>query len=183
MRVDKLSASHEALGRELDEEKFQKKVIRQGGSSAVPLEPVQTPASGPQASAPLSFLRHLSAVQKSLSEFDKRIEFENQLATPYRDWAAHLEERAKRFLHGMFLGVFLILSIAVLVLVSSYWIQRIFAGIALERRQLHTIRAVVLLSTQALGLLFILLVIFGVPSNLATVLALAGAGLTVTRIS
>jgi len=26
-------------------------------------------------------------------------------------------------------------------------------------------------------------VIFGVPSNLATVLALAGAGLTVTRIS
>ena len=42
-----------------------------------------------------------------------------------------------------------------------------------------TMRALILFALQALGLLSILLVIFGMPTNLATVLALAGAGLTV----
>ena len=179
-RVEKLSASHEALEKELDEEKSQKKVIHKGGGGAALPETAQPPSTGAQPSAALSFLRHLTADQKSLSEFDKRIEFENQLAAAYGGWILNVNGREKSFLHGIFLAVFLILLIAVLVLVTSYWIQRIFAAIALERRQLHTIRAVALLSTQALGLMFILLVIFGMPSNLATVLALAGAGLTVT---
>ena len=50
---------------------------------------------------------------------------------------------------------------------------------ALERREMHTMRALILFALQALGLLSILLVIFGMPTNLATVIALAGAGLTV----
>jgi small-conductance mechanosensitive channel len=178
-RAAKLSASHEALEKELDEEKAQKKVLHKvAAPPAASLSP-STPAGSPQPSATLSLLRQLAEDQKTLSEFDKRIEFEKQLAASYAGWSANVDEREKAFLHGMLVGVFLILLIAVLVLLASYWIQRIFAGIALERRQLHTVRAVVLLSTQALGLVFVLLVIFGIPSNLATVLALAGAGLTV----
>jgi small-conductance mechanosensitive channel len=175
-RVTKLSASHEALEKELDEEKAQKKVLHK---VAAPSPSPSVPAGVGQPSATLSLLRQLAEDQKTLSEFDKRIEFEKQLAASYAGWAANVDEREKAFLHAMLVGAFLILLIAVLVLLGSYWIQRIFAGIALERRQLHTVRAVVLLSTQALGLVFVLLVIFGIPSNLATVLALAGAGLTV----
>src|SRR5262249_57411661 len=52
-------------------------------------------------------------------------------------------------------------------------------GVAVDRRHLHTIRVVAVVSTQILGVLLVLLVIFGMPSNFATVLALAGAGLTV----
>jgi hypothetical protein len=37
----------------------------------------------------------------------------------------------------------------------------------------------VLLSVQSVGVILIPLVIFGIPSNFATVLGLAGAGLTV----
>lgn len=44
---------------------------------------------------------------------------------------------------------------------------------------MQTLHTVVLFGLQALGLVGILLVIFGMPSNFATVLALAGAGLTV----
>ena len=128
LRVANLSGSHAALERELDEEKSQKKVIRGGGSGEVSPGPSQS-ARGPQPGAALSFLRHLTADQKSLSEFDKRIEFEKQLASTYQSWAAHVDERAKSFLHAMFLAIFLILLIAVLVLVTSYWIQRMFSGI------------------------------------------------------
>jgi small-conductance mechanosensitive channel len=64
-------------------------------------------------------------------------------------------------------------------LLAHLWIQQIFVSVAQERRQMQTLRATILFGVQALGLILILLVIFGMPSNFATVLALAGAGLTV----
>ena len=57
--------------------------------------------------------------------------------------------------------------------------QRFFSDLSPEQRQLQTMRTVVLFAVQALGIILILLVIFGKPSNFATVVALAGAGLTV----
>ena len=155
-----VQAGDEALEKELDEEKAQKKVLHKVAAPPAASLSASAPAGSPQPSATLSLLRQLAEDQKTLSEFDKRIEFEKQLAASYAGWSANVDEREKAFLHGMLVGVFLILLIAVLVLLASYWIQRIFAGIALERRQLHTVRAVVLLSTQALGLLFVLLVIY-----------------------
>jgi small-conductance mechanosensitive channel len=178
-RIDKLTDFHEALESQLDEEKAQKKIIHKG-AGAEPSEEAGQAGSDSSKGSTLSFIRHLTQDQKNLSEFDKRIGFEKQLAAVYGDWVAYTTQRERSFLHAMIVGVFLILLIGVLALMMNYFTQRIFAGIALERRQLHTIRAVVVLSTQTLGILFILLVIFGMPSNLATVLALAGAGLTVT---
>jgi small-conductance mechanosensitive channel len=49
----------------------------------------------------------------------------------------------------------------------------------MDRREMHTMRAVSMFAMQALGIGLILLIIFGMPSNFATVLALAGAGITV----
>jgi small-conductance mechanosensitive channel len=181
-RVARLTASHDALEKELDEEKLQRKILHKG-ATAVPAADSAT-ASTDSASTPASsrllFLRHLTEDQKNLSEFDKRIEFEKQLAVVYGNWFANLNDRARSFLHGMFVSLFWIFLIAVLVLLGSDLIQRVFSEVALERRQMHTVRAVVLFSMQGLGLLFILLVIFGMPSNVATIVALAGAGLTVT---
>jgi small-conductance mechanosensitive channel len=50
---------------------------------------------------------------------------------------------------------------------------------SLDRRQVETLRTVTRVSLQVFAVLFILLVIFGPPSQLGTVLGLAGAGLTV----
>ena len=77
------------------------------------------------------------------------------------------------------MSVFWILTIALLVVLR----ERL--GAAHVRRRgfgaspMHTMRALILFGVQALGLVLILLVIFGIPGNFATVLALAGAGLTV----
>src|SRR5271165_2775930 len=48
-----------------------------------------------------------------------------------------------------------------------------------DRRRLGTMRLVLRFVSQLLGVLVILLVLFGPPSQLSTVLALAAAGLTV----
>jgi small-conductance mechanosensitive channel len=49
----------------------------------------------------------------------------------------------------------------------------------MDRRQTQTLYMVARVSLQVIGVLFILLVIFGPPDNLGTFLGLAGAGLTV----
>jgi small-conductance mechanosensitive channel len=87
--------------------------------------------------------------------------------------------REKLFLHGVLVSVFWILLIVVVILGANHLIGRLFDVVALERRHLLMFRAVSLFFLQALGLVLILVVILGMPSNVATVVALAGAGLTV----
>ena len=134
----------------------------------------------PQPQSPaISVLQQLTESQKNLSDLGQRITAEQQLAAVYGNWITFVSVREKAFLHEIFFSIFTALLIAVLVLLANYGVQRFFADVNLERRQLRTIQALVLFSLQAVGLLLILLVVFGVPNNLATVIALAGAGLTV----
>ncbi len=167
-RAAKLSATHETLEKQLN-----------AGESPQHAAPADGSQSAPESDTPLSHLRQQTEDKKNLSDFDKRIQTEQQLAAVYSSWADLVNARAKGFLHQIFVSIFWVILIGVLVLAANYLIQRLFAGVALERREMHTMRALILFALQALGLLSILLVIFGMPTNLATVIALAGAGLTV----
>jgi small-conductance mechanosensitive channel len=168
-RAEKLSATHDAREKEMEE-----------GSAPTPnaVSAEQTQGAAEDTS-PLARLRQQTEDKKNLADFNKRIETEQQLAGTYANWADLVTARAKGFLHEIFVSIFWVLLIGVLVLAANDFVQRLFAGVALERREMHTMRALMLFAVQALGLLAILLVIFGIPTNLATVLALAGAGLTV----
>ena len=168
-RAAKLSSTHESL----------EKGIATGNPPVAKRSACGPSQSAPEADTPLSRLRQQTEDKKNLADIDRRIATEQQLAAVYSSWADLVNARAKGFLHEIFLSVFWVLLIGVLVLAANDLIQRLFAGVALERREMHTMRALILFALQALGLLAILLVIFGIPTNLATVLALAGAGLTV----
>jgi Mechanosensitive ion channel, beta-domain len=174
--VSTLSAARDDLQKELSAGQVQKKSPGTRGSASSPVGSSAAPAQEPSA---VSLLHNLSEAQKNLADIGKRIGVEQQIAADYGDWITFVGVREKAFLHGMIVAIFWILLIAVGVLLANALVQRFFADVNLERRQLRTIQAVLLFALQALGLLLILLVIFGVPGNLATVLALAGAGLTV----
>jgi small-conductance mechanosensitive channel len=163
-RANALSATHAAI----------EKNIEDGG---VPASAASQGA--PESDTPLTRLRRQTEDKKNLADIGKRIETEQQLAGVYSSWADLVEARAKGFLHEIFVAIFWVLLIAVAIFGLNYLVQRLFARVSLERREMHTMRALILFTLQALGLLSILLVIFGMPTNLATVLALAGAGLTV----
>ncbi|HXA76420.1 MAG TPA: mechanosensitive ion channel domain-containing protein [Candidatus Acidoferrales bacterium] len=168
-RAARLSSTHESL----------EKGIAPGNPPAQIAGPADLSRAAPEANTPLSRLHQQTEDKKNLADINRRIATEQQLATVYSSWADLVNARAKGFLHEIFLSVFWVLLIGLLVLAANALIQRLFAGVALERREMHTMRALILFALQALGLLSILLVIFGIPTNLATVLALAGAGLTV----
>jgi small-conductance mechanosensitive channel len=121
----------------------------------------------------------LSEHQKILSELDQRIDTEQALAAIYGNWLGLVGNHQRAFLHGIFRSAFWIFLIALLVFIANQLILKFFSDVTPERRQLHTMRAVMLLALQGFGIILILLVIFGVPNNFATVAALAGAGLTV----
>ncbi len=165
-RAAGLSASHAALEQS-----------QEAAPGAAPAENSQSAANGENPA--LDMLRRQTENKQNLADYGRRINTEQQLATVYANWSAFAGVRAKAFLHEIFVSVLWILLIALVVIVANYGVQRFFAGVAAERRVLHTLRALVLFVVQALGLLCILLVVFGMPSNFATVVALIGAGLTV----
>ncbi|HXZ12254.1 MAG TPA: mechanosensitive ion channel family protein [Candidatus Sulfotelmatobacter sp.] len=178
-RATALSSDHEALEKTLTEEKAQKTILPKKRAAA---QQAANPADANAPAAPLSavaVLKQLALDQKKLSQFDERIECEQQLAGVYGNWITYITARRQAFLHGVFLAAFWIFLIALVVFLANELIQKFFADLSTENRQLHTARAGILLGVQALGIILILLVIFGQPANFATILAFAGAGLTV----
>jgi len=200
-RQSKLAVEHDALEKALSEEKVQKKIISKqsktvpkaggtqnavtpavaGTTNGTPAnETTGASAGGPNSQdAALSFLKDLTVDQKNLTHLVKRIETEQELATLYGNWIDYVTVRKRAYVHGMFLAAFWILVIGLFVFGANVGAQRFFSDLSPEQRQLQTMRTVVLFAVQALGMVLILLVIFGKPSNFATVVALAGAGLTV----
>src|SRR4029077_3748245 len=178
-REAKLNKSHELLKKQVSEEKSQKKIIHKKSNGLAQPTPPEARDDSATPDTTFSFVKGLAEQQKVLSEFDQRIEAERGLAAAYGNWLTLVTARQHAFLHGLFRSAFWILLIALGIFVANHFIQRLFADINPERRQIHTMRAVIFLAIQVLGVVLILLVIFGVPSNFATVAALAGAGLTV----
>jgi len=222
-RQSRLAAAHDALEKQVEQEKAQQRIIPKkqisGGTdgatanksvanpapsangSASPETSNGSTADNKQAAAPaasdssgsssssadgsagsssaLSFLKDLTIDQKNLSQLDKRIENEQELATTYGNWINFITVRKQAFLHGLLVSIFWILLIALFIFGANEAVQRFFSDLSPERRELHKLQAVILFAVEALGIAVILLVIFGMPSNFATVVALAGAGLTV----
>ncbi|HUO34974.1 MAG TPA: mechanosensitive ion channel family protein [Candidatus Acidoferrum sp.] len=200
-RSASLSAQHDELDKRLAQEKAEKRIIRRPSppsshpsspkakpipatpSAATPAPSAPAPAAPPQpqsdTQAALSLISHLSSDQKTLGALDKRIEDEQDLAANYATWITLVQTREQAFLHGILKAVFWIVLIALCVFLANGWVQRFFSQTSMDRRELHTARALLLFAVQVAGVVLILLVIFGVPQNFATVAALAGAGLTV----
>lgn len=117
--------------------------------------------------------------QQALATFDKRIDDQKDLAEVYANWGDLIAAKARATAHTMLTGAAIILAILLLGLVFDGWLETLMGKTSLDRRQVETLRTVTRVSLQILAVLFILLVIFGPPSQLGTFLGLAGAGLTV----
>ena len=117
--------------------------------------------------------------QKDLSDLDKRIQDQDDLATAYGNWVDVVKVRQAAVAHAMLQSALLILLVVFAVYLANRLVDHFFVGLAVERTRLHTLRGVIRFAVQALGLAVILLILFGVPNQMSTILGLAGAGLTV----
>ncbi len=127
----------------------------------------------------ISSYKSMTLLQKRMSGMDNRIRNEQDLAGAYAQWGALAAGRRRDLVHGLLVSIAMMLAIGLAVLLTDYFLNQLFARVEPDQQKLLTLRSVAHILTRAVGAVLILLIIFGMPSQLATVIALAGAGLTV----
>jgi small-conductance mechanosensitive channel len=131
------------------------------------------------AQAALDSLKHYRQDQKNLADLGKRIADEQKLNDLYDRWIGLVDIRQQAALHNMIEVVLWILLVVLLVYLANRVIERYTVGLKTENKRIDTLRAMLKFSAQAVGVIAILFLIFGLPNQATTILGLAGAGLTV----
>ena len=124
-------------------------------------------------------LKSRSAERQLLSIYDDRIQTEQQLATVYGKWAAQVQLQHRIVLHLILQSLALIIFILICMVLGDAAVRRLMAIPALAHKQRQTLRKILELGIQVLGILLILLVVFGTPQQMPTILGLATAGITI----
>jgi small-conductance mechanosensitive channel len=125
----------------------------------------------------IASLNRLADEKKTLAELDQRIQDCQQLAGVYRAWSGLVETRRRTVLHLLLASLAEILAIILAAILASLAIRRLFHQT--DRKRLHQVRVMAAVAVQVAALVFILLVLFGPPSQVSTMIGLATAGLTV----
>jgi Mechanosensitive ion channel len=166
--------------------------------AAVPAKPAASepaPATAPSARAPttpagaapgagqtptlLGITRQIAAEQRHLTLRDQRISARRRLADIYGQWDALVAAEQRTVLHACLKSVTVVLAALLLLLFADRWLERLLGRARIDRRQLGTLRSVVGVALQIVGVVVILVVLVGLPGQLGTMLGIAGAGLTV----
>src|ERR1700722_8871586 len=141
------SAAHDALEKDLGDEKSQKKVVRRNSKTAnlahatPPPAPAGSPASPVDAKgqpiSQITFLKHLGVDQKNIAAYDKRLEDEQSLAAVYAGWLALAQARRNAFLHGILLCAVWIVLIGLFIFAANSVVQRFLSDLSIDRREMH----------------------------------------------
>ena len=134
---------------------------------------------GPDRASQLAHLKNRSIVSQILSIDDDRIQTEQQLAITYAKWSAQVKLQHQIVLHLILQSLILILFILMGMLLSEALVRRLMARPGVDHRQMGTLHSILGLSIQVLGIVLVLLAIFGSPKETPTILGLATAALTI----
>lgn len=142
-------------------------------------QPTGSAADVSQDQAVITSLKHLSERHKNLADLNNRIQDHQDLADVYANWIAFVRSLQQGTIHRIIQSALLVLLIVLCLYLADLAVDHFFVGMIHDQRRMRTLRAIVRFALQALGVLFVLLVLFGVPNQMPTILGLAGAGLTV----
>jgi len=129
--------------------------------------------------AKLAEIRERSAQRQLLSIYDDRIQTQKHLAVVYGKWADQVLLQHRIVLHLILGSLSLIALIVIIVILCDALLVRLTIRATWDRRQMLTLRAIFRLSLQIIGAVLVVLVIFGSPQQMPTILGLVTAGLTV----
>ena len=140
-----------------------------------------TAASGAQGdhAARLVNLRERSAERQLLSIYDDRIQTEQQLAEVYEKWSTQVTLQHRILLHLILQSVALIALIVICVVGVDAALVPLMERPTVDYRRMETLRKIAQLAVRVTGTLLVLLVVFGRPAQMATIVGLVTAGLTV----
>jgi len=146
--------------------------------AAAPGAAVAAPGSGAALSR-AALTREIAAEQSRITIRAQRVTARRRLAADYAQWGTVVGTQEKAILHSSLADGAVVLGALLLLLFINRWLETLLTRAPIDRRQVATLRSVVGVSLQIVGVVLILLVLIGMPGNIGTMIGLAGAGLTV----
>jgi small-conductance mechanosensitive channel len=135
-------------------------------------------ASGSEA-VTLAGLQRRREQRQLLTIYDDQIQTQQQLAAVYGKWMNQVSLQHRIVTHMGLRSLAAVAIILMCVIVLDAAGTKLLEHRGLDRRRQQTLRTILRLSVQSAGAICVLLVTFGVPSQISTILGLATAGLTV----
>jgi small-conductance mechanosensitive channel len=129
--------------------------------------------------ARLAAMQRRSQQRQILGIYDDRIQTQQQLAAVYDKWSNQVLLQHRIVLHLILQSLAVIAFILICVILCNVLVRHFMDRPGLDGRRLRTLRTLTELGVQLVGFVLILLVIFGVPSEMSTIVGLTTAGLTV----
>jgi len=127
----------------------------------------------------LGVTRQIAADQHRLTLRDQRITARRRLADIYGQWGSLVGSEQRAVLHTFLQSAVIVLAALLLLLFTDRWLEGLLGRARIDRRQLATLRSVVGVALQIVGVVVILLMLVGLPGQIGAMLGLVGAGLTV----
>lgn len=147
--------------------------------NAAPAPAVPANTTATTKAARLTQIKHLSAQTNILGLLEDRVQSTQQLSAVYGKWAAQIQLQHRIVGHLILQSLAWIATILLCAGVISSIIHKVLERPNMDYRRMHTLRTILILATQVVALVMILLVFFGAPNQVPTILGLATAGLTV----
>lgn len=126
----------------------------------------------------IASLQHLSDQKKSMADLDERIEDSQHLAEVYGRWSSLLGTRERDVLHLLLNSLAVVLGIVLAAVLADGLVRKLFRHYAQARRD-HHLRVASTVAIELIAASLIVLVVFGPPNQLSTIIGLTTAGLTV----
>jgi small-conductance mechanosensitive channel len=176
----RLNTRHSALAKQVEQDKENREAVRQQAKGfSQSNKTAAREDSKALAQAALGSLKQYARGQRNLADLGRRMQDEQELRDVYGSWETLVEARERSALHHVLEALLWILVVALLVYLTNRLIDHLFTGVIAENKRIETLRAVVQFAAEAVGAIVVVFVVFGMPSQVTTVLGLAGAGLTV----
>lgn len=172
-KVSALEREHAAL-----DDMLRKKAEKSAATQPVDANASSGDDSEEDTASMVERLHSLSDKRKTLAEFDQRIQDIQQLGDVYKRWSALVERRREGVLRLLLISLAGVLGILLAVFIVDRAIRHAFDRQPDKRRRRH-LRVMTTIAVQVAGLLVVLVVIFGAPTQTTTLIGLTTAGLTV----
>ncbi len=127
----------------------------------------------------LALTRNRAASEKRRATLDQRMDNQNRLSDTYAGWSTVVSSQARMMFNQVLRGAAAILAIILVGMLLSRWFEQLASARVADRRRAQTLYMIVRASLQVIGVLLILLIVFGPPNDVGTVVGLAAAGLSV----
>jgi len=179
-KVQRLSKRRDTLAQQLDKTKEERSSAKQRAAGFSKGDQGRDAASSRDtARATVEALKNYIKDQRHLADIVRRIQDEQELAEVYGNWGTLVQTWEQGAAHKLFGGLIGLLCVLLSVFLVDRLIEVLSSRAVPERLSSTTLATVAKFGVRIVGVLVIVFMVFGMPSQLTTVLGLAGAGLTV----